>query len=144
MRALLLLLSLALIGSSSCKLSNSNSEPLTSDIITSRTLIEFEEDVFNFGEMTQGEKVSFEFKFKNTGDSPLVILSVKPSCGCTVAEDWPDHPIEPGDGGVIPVEFNSEGKKGHQSKSITLVANTEPRTTVLMIEGDIIAPEMNE
>jgi hypothetical protein len=130
---------------SSCKLTNSNeSDPITSDIITARTTISFEEDVFNFGNMTQGEKVSYEFKFKNSGDNPLLILSVKPSCGCTVSEDWPDYPIEPGEGGVIPIEFNSEGKKGHQSKSITLVANTEPRTSVLMIEGDIIAPEINE
>ena len=134
----------ALLSLSACRMSNSQDEPLTSDIVTSRTTLEFEEDVFDFGEMTQGEKVSYEFKFKNTGDSPLLILSVKPSCGCTVSEDWPDYPIEPGDGGVIPVTFNSEGKKGHQSKSITLVANTDPRTTVLMIEGDIIAPQLND
>ncbi|NND93545.1 MAG: DUF1573 domain-containing protein [Flavobacteriales bacterium] len=127
-----------------CKMTNSEREPLTSDIITSKTKIEFEEEVFDFGQMTQGEKVSFEFKFENIGDAPLLILSVKPSCGCTVSEDWPDYPIEPGGAGVIPVEFNSEGKSGHQSKSITLVSNTDPRTTVLMIEGDIIAPELND
>lgn len=144
MRALYSIVILSMVFSS-CKLTNSNeSEPITSDIITARTTIEFEEDVFNFGEMSQGEKVSYEFKFKNSGDNPLLILSVKPSCGCTVSEDWPDYPIGPGETGVIPVEFSSEGKSGHQSKSITLVANTDPRTTVLMIEGDIIAPEIND
>ncbi|NNC82267.1 MAG: DUF1573 domain-containing protein [Flavobacteriales bacterium] len=129
---------------SSCKMTNRNESSVSADMVTSRTTIAFEEDVFDFGEMTQGDQVSFEFEFINTGDSPLLILDVKPSCGCTISDDWPDHPIEPGEGGIIPVTFNSEGKKGHQSKSITLVANTTPRTTVLTIQGDVIAPGSNE
>lgn len=131
----------ALVSIASCKMTNSTPDELTPEMVSNKTTIVFEDDVFNFGEMTQGEKVNFEFEFKNNGDHPLVILSVRPSCGCTLTEDWPDYPIAPGEGGVIPVEFNSEGKKGHQSKSITLVANTTPRTTLLMIEGDVIAPD---
>ena len=129
---------------SACRMTNSNEESVTSDVVTSRTTIDFSNDVFDFGEMTQGEKVSHEFEFTNTGDSPLLILDVKPSCGCTLSDDWPDHPIEPGEGGVIPVTFNSEGKKGYQSKALTLVANTTPRTTVLTIQGEVIAPDLNE
>ncbi len=143
MKKIFILISIACLALSSCRLSNSAPEEISSEMIAEKTTIAFEEEVFKFGEITQGEKVDFEFKFTNTGDSPLVIVSVKPSCGCTVADDWPDYPITPGEGGVIPVEFNSEGKKGHQSKSITLVANTTPRTHVLMIEGDIIAPDSN-
>jgi hypothetical protein len=120
-----------------------NNEPIeiSSEMVANKTTISFEKEVFKFEDMTQGEKVDFEFKFTNTGDAHLVILSVKPSCGCTITEDWPDYPIAPGEGGVIPVQFSSEGKRGHQSKSITVIANTTPRTHVLMIEGDIIAPD---
>lgn len=125
---------------SSCKMTNSENKELTPEMISQKTTIEFEEDHFDFGVMTQGEKVDFVYKFKNSGDHPLLILSVQASCGCTVTDGWPDYPIPPGEGGQIPVQFNSEGKKGHQSKSISLIANTEPRTTVLMIEGEVIAP----
>lgn len=142
MKNSIILLSIVLLSCSSCKLSNSKPAEIDSEMITQRTTMAFEEEVYTFGEMTQGEKVDFVFKFTNTGDFPLVIVSVQPSCGCTITEDWPDYPIAPGEGGVIPVQFSSEGKKGHQSKSITLVANTTPRTHVLMIEGDIIAPEV--
>jgi hypothetical protein len=136
------LLSIVLLAFSSCKLSNSKPDVIDAQMITQKTTMTFDKEVFTFGEMTQGETVDFEFKFTNTGDSPLVIVSVQPSCGCTITEDWPDYPIAPGEGGVIPVQFNSERKQGHQSKSITLVANTKPRTHILMIEGDIIAPEV--
>ena len=142
MKKIFLSIGIALVAMSSCRMSNSNPTEINSEMVADRTTVEFEKEVFTFGEITQGEKVDFEFTFKNTGEFPLLIISVKPSCGCTIADDWPDYPLAPGEGGVIPVQFSSEGKSGHQSKSITVVANTTPRTHVLMIEGDIIAPEV--
>jgi len=113
---------------------------MTPAVLADKTSISFEETVFSFGEISQGETVEFVFSFTNTGEFPLVLAGVKPSCGCTITEDWPDYPIAPGEGGVIPVKFDSKGKRGHQSKNITVVANTLPNTTVLTLEGDIIAP----
>ena len=103
--------------------------------------ITFEEDVHKFGTIAQGESVDFTFKFKNTGEIPLVIASVKPACGCTLIDKWPQQPIQPGDEGEIPVRFNSADQKGHISKSVTMVANTKPKTTVLYFEGEVTAPD---
>jgi len=103
------------------------------------TSIKFEEERFNFGTITQGEKVKHTFKFKNTGSEELVIVSAKGSCGCTVPE-WPKEPIAPGADGEIYVVFNSDGKSGKQVKQVSIVANTEPATSVIALEGDIIAP----
>lgn len=103
------------------------------------TSIAFSEDRYNFESVTQGEKVKHSFKFKNTGDEELVIVSAKGSCGCTVPE-WPKEPIAPGGEGEIYVVFNSEGRSGRQVKQVSLVANTEPATTVLVIEGEVVAP----
>lgn len=102
--------------------------------------IKFEEEVHDFGRITQGEKVSFAFKFKNTGSSNLIITSAHGSCGCTVPE-WPKEPILPGKEGKVNVVFSSEGKSGIQEKSINIVTNCEPSTRVVKIKTDIIVPE---
>jgi hypothetical protein len=102
--------------------------------------IKFEEEEHDFGRITQGEKVSFAFKFKNTGNSNLIISSAAGSCGCTVPE-WPKEPILPGKEGKVNVIFSSEGKSGIQEKSITIITNCEPSTRIVKIKTEIIVPE---
>lgn len=102
--------------------------------------IKFEEEEHDFGRITQGEKVSFAFKFKNIGNSNLIISSAAGSCGCTVPE-WPKEPILPGKEGKVNVIFSSEGKSGIQEKSITIITNCEPSTRIVKIKTDIIVPE---
>lgn len=113
---------------------------VTAENVVNTTGIKFEEERFNFGTITQGEKVKHTFKFTNTGNSDLVIVSAKGSCGCTVPE-WPKEPIAAGEQGEIYVVFNSDGKSGKQVKQVSIVANTEPATSVIALEGDIIAPD---
>lgn len=99
----------------------------------------FETEVHDFGKIVQGEKVSYSFKFKNTGNADLIITSAKGSCGCTVPE-WPKDPVAPGAEGMIDVVFNSDGKSGQQNKKVTIVANTVPNTKVLAINGMVEVP----
>jgi len=113
---------------------------LTTENVESTTSIEFAEEAFDFGTITQGEKVNHVFKFTNTGESDLVIVSAKGSCGCTVPE-WPKEPISPGESGDIQVIFSSEGKKGKQHKRVSIIANTEPATSVIAIKGEILTPD---
>lgn len=103
-------------------------------------VITFEDQVFNFGTLSQGEQLTHTFSFRNEGESPLVLSFVEGSCGCTVMKDWPKEPIEPGDGGEIKVAFDSSNKSGTQSVSIRVVANTVPATTTLMLEGEVVTP----
>jgi len=98
---------------------------------------QFNTEEHDFGRITEGEKVSFTFKFKNSGKSDLIISDAKATCGCTVA-DYPKTPVKPGAESGISVTFNSEGKKGIQNKTITLVANTQPSTKVLTIKAEIV------
>ncbi len=102
--------------------------------------IKFEEDVFDFGRITQGEKVSHSFAFKNTGTKNLIISGASGSCGCTVPE-WPKEPILPGAEGVINVVFSSEGKRGLQEKTITVASNCEPATRIIRIKTEVIVAE---
>ncbi|HNR19840.1 MAG TPA: DUF1573 domain-containing protein [Bacteroidia bacterium] len=100
----------------------------------------FEKENHEFGEIKQGDKVSYDFKFRNTGKSPLIISTVSATCGCTVPE-YSKDPVNPGDEGVVKVSFDSEGKSGMTSKTVTVLANTIPNTKVLTISADIITPE---
>ena len=103
----------------------------------------FEEEVHDFGKITQGEKVSYSFKFKNTGKSNLVIASAQGSCGCTVAQP-PKEPIAPDSEGKIDVVFDSNGKSGSNQKTVTVITNCEPNTKILTIKAEVIVPTENE
>jgi hypothetical protein len=103
-------------------------------------VIKFAEENFDFGKIIQGEKVSHTFSFTNEGKSNLIVASAKASCGCTVAEP-PKEPIAPGAVGKIEVVFDSNGKSGHVTKSISVVTNCEPSTCILVIGGDVITPD---
>jgi len=99
-------------------------------------VFEFKEESHDFGSITEGEKVSYAFRFKNSGNADLIIRSATGSCGCTVPE-YSKDPIGPGKEGVVNVTFNSEGKESKQNKTVTLVANTIPNTKVLTITADV-------
>jgi hypothetical protein len=85
------------------------------------------------GTITAGDKLTVAFRFKNTGDKPLVIESVQPSCGCTVA-NYPKEAIAPGGTGEITGAFDSKGKEGLQRKSMTVLANTPRQSYTLQFE----------
>jgi hypothetical protein len=97
----------------------------------------FEVMEYNFGTIKQGESVSREFKFKNTGKEPLIINNAQGSCGCTVPE-YPKEPIKPNGEGVIKVTFNSAGKMGMQDKTVTITYDTD-KTIVLHMKGTVEA-----
>lgn len=135
----------------SCNQSNNKGGQLPSDIVnnpnsasgevdTDLPVIEFENDFYDFGKIIQGEKVSYSFKFKNIGKSDLIISRVTSSCGCTVG-DFPKVPVKPGESNTIEVKFDSEGRRGFQSKSITVLSNAQPSTNILRIKSEVILPE---
>lgn len=133
---------------------NSDEEPISTELINSsasgfendeadeKPVFIFEEEVFNFGKITQGEKVNYVYRFANDGQADLVIASVEGSCGCTVSKNWPRDPVEPGDVGEIEVEFDSEEQEGEIKKYVSIVANTVPATRRLVIEGEVVVPNV--
>lgn len=100
-------------------------------------VISFEEDFHDFGKIKSGEKITYAFKFKNTGKSLLIISNVSTSCGCTVSA-YPKQPINPGEESSVDVSFDSSGRHGLQTKSITVYTNTMPTLTILRIQSLIV------
>lgn len=93
--------------------------------------------VFDGGTVVKGEVIKATFEVTNTGNYPLVIAEVKGSCSCTVA-DKPEAPIKPGEKGIIKAEVKTENaSKGSLSKSVRIVANTEPSVTEVAIKAKI-------
>ncbi|MEJ6685729.1 MAG: DUF1573 domain-containing protein [Crocinitomicaceae bacterium] len=94
--------------------------------------------VFEAGERVKGEVVEAVFNIENTGRYPLVFGEIKGSCSCTVAEK-PEAPILPGETGLITAKVNTEKFRNNTevSKTITLMANTEPNRVVLKVKMKI-------
>lgn len=98
--------------------------------------VKVEKAIYEFGEITQGQKVSYEFKFKNIGKTPLIITNASATCGCTIPE-YPTAPIKPGEEGSIKVVFDSAGKMGLQDKVVTVTSNANPAFEQLHLVGDV-------
>jgi len=99
-------------------------------------VIKFAEPEFDFGTIKQGDKVEHTFKFTNAGTADLIISDAKASCGCTVP-DWTKEPVAPGKDGEVHVVFNSAGKSGDVSKTVTLTLNTEKGSETVSFKANI-------
>jgi hypothetical protein len=134
----LVYLTLVLFAFAGCKNTNDGTKIDASAIENDGTNVKepkfsFNETNWDFGKITEGDRVEHTFKFKNVGESDLIISNCSASCGCTIP-DWPKEPIAPGESGVIKVEFNSAGKSDLVTKDITILANTNPVKTMLQIK----------
>lgn len=105
--------------------------------------ISFDSIQFNFGTINEGDVVSNNFNFKNTGKSDLIIHKVKSSCGCT-ATSPESKIIAKGKSSTIKATFNSRGKVGKQHKTITVITNDPDNSeVVLRITGYVNKKESN-
>jgi outer membrane biosynthesis protein TonB len=102
----------------------------------------FNHDEHDFGTIKQGDKVVYDFKFKNTGEADLLITAAKGSCGCTVPE-YPKTAIKAGESGNIKVSFDSKGKQGENTKTVTIMCNTKEGNKLLKIKANIEVPKKN-
>ena len=100
-------------------------------------VIEFDKDSYDFGKITDGDKVTHVFKFTNTGKTPLIIQSATATCGCTTPE-YPKTPIAPGEDGEIKVTFDSLEKVGKQRKVITINSNADPAVSEVYLVGEVL------
>lgn len=149
MKHLLIFFLGALLFLAACNGRNDNGK-LSTDLVTNpksasqpsdkEPAITFDKTEHNFGTLLQGEVVTYSFHFTNTGNAPLLISNVNTSCGCTVA-DFSREPINPGKDGYIKASYNSKGHHGLQTRSLTVVANTNPSQTTLRLKGTVQTPD---
>lgn len=101
--------------------------------------IDFEKTAHDFGIISEtGGPAVYDFVFKNTGDAPLILNSVRASCGCTTPS-WSRQPIAPGETGSIKVSFDPRHRPGRFNKSITVNSNASTPVSSLSIQGTVSA-----
>jgi hypothetical protein len=101
--------------------------------------MEFESETLDFGEIKKNSDGVRVFKFKNTGNAPLVIENVTSSCGCTIPKK-PEEPILPGETGEIQVKYDTK-RVGPIRKTVTVYSNAEVPTKALKIKGKVLEEE---
>ena len=104
--------------------------------ISNPAKIEFEEVSHDFGIIVEGERVVWDFKFKNTGGSDLIISHASSTCGCIIPA-FSKKPIPPGKEGKIEVVFNSSNKPGSNHYNVRIMSNTQPNVTVLELTAEV-------
>lgn len=112
------------------------STPETTEPALPATTMSFAEMAHDFGAVKQDTENKKVFTFTNTGKEPLVISNAVGSCGCTVPA-YPKEPIAPGKTGEIEVVYKPGKQKGSQNKTVTITANTEPKTTRISISANV-------
>ena len=93
-------------------------------------------ETHSFGQIEWKHPVSVQYVITNTGDQPLVLTDVDPSCACSVAQ-WTQTPIAPGDKGTITVDFDAKAL-GHFDKSVAVYTNAEPNLAYLHFTGEVV------
>ncbi len=149
MKRLLSVVILAFCLLTACNSSGEKGE-LSTDLVTNpksatqpsnkQPVITFDKTEHDFGAILQGERVTCTFHFTNTGNMPLIISNVNSSCGCTVG-DFSRTPVDPGKSGSIKATYDSKGHHGFQTRTLTVISNTNPNKTVLRLKANVKTPD---
>ncbi len=103
------------------------------------TEITWLDTLINIGSIRTTDTAKISFRFKNTGNKPLFVISVQPACGCTVA-DYSKEPVWVGKEGIINGVFKWNGQTGAIRKTIGVRTNTSNGAWhTLSFYGEVIA-----
>lgn len=106
--------------------------------VASAQTITFDRTTYDYGTVKTGSDGHRYFVVKNTGDKPLIISQVTPSCGCTTPE-WSKEPIMPGKTSLIKVGYGNMSVKGPWGPKTIEVFSNDPvnQRTTLYIKGNV-------
>ncbi|WP_316739408.1 DUF1573 domain-containing protein [Pedobacter aquatilis] len=98
----------------------------------------FEAETHDFGKITVNKPVTYDFKYTNVGEEPLIITKAEASCGCTVPK-YTTVPLKKGESGTISVTFSAAGAPQPFTKTVTITSNAKTPVKVLYIKGETVA-----
>ena len=111
---------------------------IVGSVYSQKATIKFKHEKHDFGTIKEVDgKKDYKFEFTNTGKAPLMILKVKPSCGCT-STDYTKQPILPGKDGYIIASYDPKGRPGKFNKSIAVTTNADVPTKKISFSGTVI------
>jgi hypothetical protein len=83
--------------------------------------IVFEKEIYDFGKVGPSAKQTGEFKFTNEGKVLLKITKVGRCCGIVTKMDKMEY--EPGESGVLKVEWNSSPRESTMNRQLNVYSN---------------------
>ncbi len=132
-----IIIAITVSGFSQVQMTTSNVNPDVTKAIDEIKSVDWDKTIYDFEEIEQGTPRSVTFEFKNVSDVPVVISSVRASCGCT-ATDYTREPVLPGKKATVKATYNAT-KLGFFQKNVTVNANTPKKSYLLQIKGTVIA-----
>jgi hypothetical protein len=96
-----------------------------------------EEETHDFGKIPQNKPVTYDFKFTNIGDEPLIISAAQPACGCTLSK-FTSTPVKKGETGTITLTYNA-AVVGSFSKVTQITSNAKTPLKSIYIKGEVVA-----
>lgn len=103
--------------------------------------MKLDKTMHNFGRFEEGPDKTCTFTITNTGDQPLIIISVSKPCGCTEPE-FSQEPVLPGKTGKINVTYHSKGHPGAFYKTMQVKTNTGVQYYDIAIQGDVVPAQV--
>jgi len=111
---------------------------MSAEQLAKAPVLRVDDPEFQFGKISQGEKVEHIYVLSNSGKSDLHIRKVKASCGCTAVQPE-KNVIAPGESVNIKTVFNSAGKLGNQNKTVTIITNDPKKSKmILWVKGEVL------
>ncbi len=89
----------------------------------------------DFQHLRQEHPKTFTFRFKNIAKEPILLQTVRTSCGCTAAT-WTETPIQPGETGEVEVEYDAY-QRGEFRKKIRVFFDRQRKPEILWIHGEV-------
>ncbi len=109
---------------------------LFQDTTSATPVMKFKDDSINIGPVTKGEVTRMMYEFENVGDADLEIELVT-ACKCTELE-WTRGAVKPGESGYIVVAYDSTDDIGEVSKTVDIIANTDPIVVEVFFQAEVV------
>ena len=92
---------------------------------------------YDFGEIGHNRPVTVKFSFRNISDSPIILQTVRTTCGCTAA-NWTETPVPAGEKGEVRIEYDAY-QQGNFDKKIKVFFDKQRKPETLRIFGTVIS-----
>lgn len=114
-----------------------NNSGVDTVLYSKATTIHFQDTMVDIGNVKEGKECSIIYYYQNTGNAPLMLFNVSPSCGCTIAE-YSHNPLGPGQKDSIIAKFDSKDKLGSYQKNIKVNCNTNQKVHDLYFKVNVL------
>lgn len=94
------------------------------EVETPKPELFIQQPVVDLGDVIEGDRPTVTWTLENRGNADLMIERTHAGCGCTVVKLKEDQKvIPPGGSLLLKAEFHSQGRRGKQTKGITVFSN---------------------